>query len=110
MKIMKGLRLNPKPLFVGKALIDTSTRYDDRDIQQGTAREKLVRLKRNIAREITVATPFILTLEELEEQYHHDAQAALVDDNFGYYMRYHVGIERCRILIANSYHLLPNVV
>lgn len=105
MKILMGL-VQPKSNSSSKTL---STMYQDRHLLKGNLNQRLDRLSKSLNREITQATPYILTLEELVERFHDDCKASWLDGEIGFYMRYHFAFEKSKAIVDYSYSLIPPV-
>jgi hypothetical protein len=90
-----------------KTDINYSTRYDDRELQDGTLEERLNDLSEHLNEEIEGSYSNIQKLERLGERYYSDGMAAQADDNMGYYMRYVRAYERIRNLVEAAFNVLP---
>lgn len=109
MKLMLGLRGNRSLLSKGK-VVKQSTKYSLRGRVEGNLEDKLRYLRNSINTEITIASPYLLTLEDLGDRYYEDGQCALHDEEFGYYRVYVEGYEQTRIISDHCYRCLPSPI
>lgn len=107
MKLLLGVRGNHSLLLKGKALRQ-KTEYKMRNLVEGTIGYKLDILRKSINTEITIAAPYLLTLEDLATRYHEDGVDALRDKEFGYYQRYVEGYEQTQRIVTHCYRSLPS--
>lgn len=90
-----------------QSAIQKSTKYEDRFLIAGTNEDKIKLLKRNLNTEITIASPYILTLEELSSRYYDDGVKADYEDNYGYCIAYRIAYEKSVNIAINFYNCLP---
>jgi hypothetical protein len=90
--------------------LDYSTHYSDQPKILLPEREKLQALSRHLNTEITIAAPYLLTLENLATRYFDDGQTALKEHNVAYHIRYLVAHDRAKIIINGFYACLEPVI
>lgn len=86
-----------------------STSYADQSQLTGDIQVKIIRLKKSLNTEITIASPYIITLEELSYRYYEDAIRADKDNNKPFCITYRVAYERAVNIAINFYNCLPIV-
>lgn len=111
MKLLLGLHAKNGSLsFVDKNGNPLTTEYKDRGRLTGTLNKRLDWLGKSLNREITIAAPYIMTLEELTERYYDDCKVSFDDGNIGFFMRYQYAFERSKAIADYSYSLIPPII
>ena len=110
---MKVLGLNGNHLLLLKQRLkgpEYSTRYEDQCKIQLPRSQILTRLGRNLSTEITIVSPFLLTLENLALRYGEDGQAALDSGEIDFFIKYRVAYDRAKVIIDGVYSCFEPVI
>lgn len=109
MKLL-GLRGNQLLSLQQNSRACCSSRYEERGLQIGTFEERIRALRRQITTEITIVSPYLLSLEDLANRYYDDSQLAWLDGEVAYFNAYTDGYERTKVISDNIYRLMPEVI
>lgn len=110
---MKVMGLNGHHLLLLKQRLkgpEFSTHYKDQCKIILPRSQILTRLRRNLNTEITIVSPFLLTLENLAGRYDEDGQMALNNGEIDFYIRYREAYDRAKTVIDCVYSCFEPVI